>query len=204
MTAKSLKHKFQSAIADDTTQPNIVHPSNWNDDHDLWMGVRAAATPTDALINADHLTLVIVSTGGSPAALTLAAPSPGNMQLGWITKVINAGAGMVTITGSGATINGGASAVLYPRDDIEIRSQGTNDYIGMTKPASATTNAGSAGQGGKLLFGSGTALNFKPFRGNYIKHNGVLRQIPGGGIPGLGNTGVLINGTAGNLANSTV
>lgn len=50
---------------------------------------------------------------------------------------------------------------------------------------------------GQLTFTSTTALAFKPCNGDTIKINGVVFQIPTGGIAGLGNpTSVFLNGVA--------
>jgi hypothetical protein len=52
--------------------------------------------------------------------------------------------------------------------------------------------------GGLLSFVSATQLKFAPYNGNYVKINGVLYRIPSpGGIAGLGNTNITINGVAG-------
>jgi hypothetical protein len=57
---------------------------------------------------------------------------------------------------------------------------------------------------GKLAYSSTIALTFLPFGGDRIRINGVIYAIPSGGIVGLANTNVYVNGTAGqNLAAST-
>ena len=59
-------------------------------------------------------------------------------------------------------------------------------------------------EGGKLRHVSATALSFKPFNGSTIKINGALYEIPAAGIVGLANTGIRVNGVAGqNLATGT-
>src|SRR5438874_1855744 len=58
---------------------------------------------------------------------------------------------------------------------------------------------------GRLVYVSTTALSYLPFNGDLIKISGVLYQIPSGGIVGLANTGVYIDGVAAqNLAASTL
>lgn len=60
-------------------------------------------------------------------------------------------------------------------------------------------------QHGRLTYVSATALKFAPLYGNRIKINGVLYVIPNAGIAGLGNTGVFVNGVAGqNLVQNTL
>jgi hypothetical protein len=62
----------------------------------------------------------------------------------------------------------------------------------------------SAPLGGKLTLVSSTQLAFLPFKGDRIKINGTIYQIPTTGVVGLAATGVYINGVAGqNLAAST-
>jgi hypothetical protein len=58
--------------------------------------------------------------------------------------------------------------------------------------------------GGRLNFVSSTQLSFTPFRGGYIKINGVAYPIPTGGIAGLTPTGCYIDGVIGNLAAYTL
>lgn len=59
--------------------------------------------------------------------------------------------------------------------------------------------------GGYLKFVSSTQLSFLPFRGSGIQINGVIYPIPTGGVAGLANTGVYVEGVAGqNLAASTL
>lgn len=58
---------------------------------------------------------------------------------------------------------------------------------------------------GRFSYVSATACKFVPFRGDLIKINGLLYRIPAAGIAGLANTGVYINGVAGqNLGASTL
>jgi hypothetical protein len=58
---------------------------------------------------------------------------------------------------------------------------------------------------GQLAVASATALSFGPYRGNYIRINGVLLPIPVGNIPGLSNTNIYANGSPNQnlLANTT-
>jgi hypothetical protein len=131
---KSLSHKFVQAIADGT-DATLVRPSNWNDDHNLWFGIRSVSTTTDTITNADHLTTIKYSNAGT-TTVTLAAPAAGNMPSGWKTLIKNAGTGIVvfTLTG-GATVNGVASIPsLQPRDALELRSDGTVDYTSILFP----------------------------------------------------------------------
>jgi hypothetical protein len=50
---------------------------------------------------------------------------------------------------------------------------------------------------GRLTFVSATQLKFAPFKGDRIKINGTVYAIPAAGIAGLNNTGIYLNGVAG-------
>lgn len=70
---------------------------------------------------------------------------------------------------------------------------------GTFNPAQWSALAGAQGASydcGRLLFVSASALSFKPYRGNYIKLNKLLRQIPTAGIAGLATTNVFVGGVA--------
>jgi len=57
---------------------------------------------------------------------------------------------------------------------------------------------------GRLTYVSATQLAFKPFRGDILKLNKLMRTIPTAGIAGLANTGAFVNGVAAqSLAAST-
>jgi hypothetical protein len=124
---KVLKHRFQSSVADGTDATQ-VRPSNWNDDHDFWLGMRSASTTSDTISNADHCTFIRYTNVGA-IAVSLAAPSGGNMPNGWTTKIKNvqSPAGVTVTIGSG-TINGASALVLARGEAAQIFSDGTADY----------------------------------------------------------------------------
>jgi len=134
---KSLTHGFVSALTDGT-DATLVRPSNWNADHNLWLGYRTVTGTTDTIANADHLTLITYNNVGA-IAVSLPAPTtgpPATMPSGWVTTLRNISAGVVTVTGGGgATINiagiANASYALNQGDTLEIRSQGTPAYFGV-------------------------------------------------------------------------
>ena len=138
MTAKSLLHHFQSAIADGT-DTTLVRPSSWNADHDFWLGYRTVTLTTDTIANTDHLSLITYNNGG-PIAVSLPAPTtgpPATMPLGWYTRIRNIGAGVVTITGTGgATINGNATQTVKQNETLDLHGTGTNNFIGPLIPSS--------------------------------------------------------------------
>lgn len=160
MTAKILKHKFVNSVAEGT-DATLVRPSNWNDDHDLWHGYRAVTGTTDTITNIDHLALITYNNAGAVAA-GMAAPTGGNMPLGWTTRVRNIGTGLVTITGTGgATFNGAASYAVKQFETLDIHSIGTSDYaviplweqstvVGGQLPATATGDDAAAGKLGEF------------------------------------------------------
>jgi hypothetical protein len=57
---------------------------------------------------------------------------------------------------------------------------------------------------GRLEYVSATALSFKPYNGDRIRINGTIYAIPSGGIAGLANTGVFVNGTGGSSLGNNV
>jgi hypothetical protein len=73
----------------------------------------------------------------------------------------------------------------------------------VTMTAADITGAGGAlltqvgAIGGRLAWVSTTALSYLPYKGSLIRINGALYQIPSTGVVGLANTGVYLNGAAG-------
>jgi hypothetical protein len=97
--------------------------------------------------------------------------------------------------GTWATPAGGGTvtsiATTYPISGGTITNTGTLTYVG---PSNS----------GRLSYVSATAIKFVPFNGDLIKINGTVFQIPSGGIAGVANTSVFVNGLGGsNLAAST-
>jgi len=136
MTAKSLKHKFVSAVADGT-DATLVRSSNWNDEHNLYLGYRAGGVTPDTIVDGDHLSLIVYGSG-SPVTVNIAAPSGVLFALGWKCTVRNTAAGVITITGTGgATINGQPTLALNQGDTVELRSIGTPDFTGIAILSSA-------------------------------------------------------------------
>jgi hypothetical protein len=161
MTAKILKHKFQSAIVDGT-DATLVRPSNWNDDHDIWQGYRTVSGTTDTLAHTDNFSL-ITYTNVAAIAVSLAAPSGGNFPLGWNAMLRNlSSTSSVTITGTGgATINSAATYVIAPFEAVILVSTGAADYRAVPIPARglfvATTTI-AAGTSGRFLYDNAGVL----------------------------------------------
>jgi hypothetical protein len=136
MTAKILKHKFVSAIADGT-DTTLVRPSNWNDEHDLWLGYRSVTGTTDTLAQTDHISLVSYNNAAA-IAVSLPAPSGGNFGLGWKVKLRNLGGGVVTVSPA-STVNGSSAPItLAQTESLEIYGTGTSDYAGVITRAQVT------------------------------------------------------------------
>jgi hypothetical protein len=107
-----------------------------------------------------------------------------------------------------------AIAALTGTNSIYFRS-GTDTWSPVTMGGNMTFSGGvlnstAAGgtalapQAGRLTYVSATALKFAPYGGNKIQINGAQYTIPNAGIAGLANTGVFVNGVAGqNLAANT-
>jgi len=126
MVAKSLTHKFTSAVGDGT-DATLVRPSSWNDDHNFLYGYRSVTTATDTIVATDTHSLITYNSGVAVAVSV--APLPA----GFRGAVRNVGAGVVTITGtSGATINGAASLALNQNDAADLYSSGANDIAAVT------------------------------------------------------------------------
>jgi hypothetical protein len=130
MTAKSIKHKLQSAVAD-SAGAGVVKPSNWNDDHDFLLGVNAQTGTTYTFADADAWSLVTFSNASAVAVTLPQAGSSGGtvFKSGWMAFAKNRGAGLVTITPTTSTINSGATYTLAQNEEVVIISDGTNYLV---------------------------------------------------------------------------
>ena len=108
------------------------------------------------------------------------------------------GIGAVTVKDmAGRDVTGGAFiAGRY----VDLIYNGTNWILLLPNNA-----VGGVPHCGRLEAVSSTLLSFKPFNGDLIKINGQIYNIPAAGIVGMANTGVFVNGVAGqNLAASSL
>lgn len=127
MSTKSLRHKFVSAVAD-TPNPSLIRPSSWNDDHDFLLGFNSQTGLTYTIADADHLSFISFS-NAAPVAVTLpqAGSSGGTLfKSGWTVFFRNSGAGVVTITPTTSTINGGGAIPFSLGQGGILFSDGTN------------------------------------------------------------------------------
>jgi len=138
---KIIKHKFVSATADGG-DASLVRPSNWNDDHNLFLGYRKVTATSDTISDADNLTIIRYNSASAVTA-NIPVPSGGTMPLGWSTELVNIGVGVVTLTGTGgATVNGAGTLALNQNDHVQIWSDGGPDYFAITvRYVAAATSA---------------------------------------------------------------
>lgn len=129
----------------------------------------------------------------SAAAITLPTPAPTALGAGWWATTKNGGTGTVTLTPTGATIDGAASLVLTPGQSIDLFSDGTNYVTARGRGTPTTTGLGavfsSAAVSNQFLTGIGTDGNVtraQPSASNLS--NGVT----GSGAVVLANTPTLI------------
>jgi hypothetical protein len=170
MSVKSLRHKFSSGVIDgaDATQ---VRPSNWNDDHNLWLGIEAQSATTYTFNNDDHLSLVTFS-NLLPIAAALPTPSVGgNFISGWMCFARNLGAGAVTITPTTSTIDASASLTLRTGQSAAIFSDGANYFtLPMVGPGSGTFVSSLGAVTTSVNIGTSAA----PFGDLFLKSTGKL------------------------------
>src|SRR5262245_55757941 len=127
MVAKILQHKKQSTVPTDVSSTFIRPQEDWNGDaHDFWLGGRASSASTDTLLDADLWSLVRYTFSGS-VVVTLPTPTASAaFRQGWTCVLRTASGTTLTLTPTGATING-ASSITVPADrGAFIYSDGTN------------------------------------------------------------------------------
>src|SRR5262245_14776323 len=126
MVAKSLKHKFVNPQADGT-DATVTRPSNWNADHDLWLGRRSVTAATDTLLDADHLCLVQYNSASAVAVTLPQAGASSQFVAGWTTTIRNLGAGTVTVTPVTSALNETISGKTIATNEwARIYSDGAN------------------------------------------------------------------------------
>lgn len=196
-----------NAFTDDVaTDLNLVRP--------IVAGGTAAATPSDARARllteagsqlvADYNTFVF-----SPGSFYSLAGATNQPVAGHaFSGVCYSGDPLPVPPAAPANLN----VVLEARDQNDTFVPGTQwirerkagvwgSWLNMT---TVTAAQGLAPPCGRLTYVSATQLAYKPYGGNLLKINGLNYVIPNGGIAGMTNTGVYINGTAaGNLAANT-
>jgi hypothetical protein len=118
-------------------------------------GVNAQVGVTYTFVPAD-ITQLVSFTNALPVAVTLPSPSTPGFGSGHVFQAQNNGAGAVTITCSGCTINGQPALPLLSGQGAEMWSNGISDYTALSTGAggggSGTISGVTAGAG---LFGGG-------------------------------------------------
>jgi len=100
--------------------------SAWNSNG---LTVRTTAATTDTILATDD---VIVYTAGTAKAVSLPSAALSTVQLGKVYRIVNAGAGALTITPTAGTIDGAATRVMATAPTAgtpgcqQIVSDGTN------------------------------------------------------------------------------
>lgn len=108
--------------------------------------------------------------------------------------------GIATFSSSGPSLTG--RAVLKSTNADALLNLSANAIVGIVEAAEDFGTI--APQCGRLTSINTTNLSFAPKNGDKIKINGKLYEIPSGGLPGLANTGVIVNGAGGaNLVQGT-
>jgi hypothetical protein len=133
MTTKSLKHKFHSGVADGT-DTSLVRPSDWNNDHDFYIGINAQTGTSYTVADGDAWSEVSFN---NAAAVTVTLPQAGassQFLSGWRARFRNLNEGAVTIAPQTSTINGLGSLVLLRGDHAVVHSDGTNYFAAVTAP----------------------------------------------------------------------
>jgi len=150
-----------------------------------------------------------ITTGGTANAQTFTSGIgytvvPTGLWVKLKVGVTNTGATTLNMDGIGAVAvkdqsgsDLGAGALTLGRY-IDLIYDGTNWKL--MQAVGATT----VPQCGRLTRASATALSFAPYNGDLIKIDGNTYPVPSAGIAGLGNTGVLVDGGAGNLVADTL
>jgi hypothetical protein len=120
---------------------SIFAPAQTPNNARMLSGVNYRVSTTYTFVAADATRIVSFSNGASIAA-TLPAGGTTGFGAGTVFSVSDRGAGTLTITCSGCTINGAPTLVLATGQSADIYSDGTN-YV-------AATGVGGGGGGGSL------------------------------------------------------
>lgn len=107
-----------------------------------FVGVNSQSGTSYTVVTGDRGKVVKLA-NAAPIAVTLpqATAESGAFPLGWSAEIYNGGAGLITITPTTSTINGGSTITVASGSSITIVSDGTN-YIALTgKTSINVTNA---------------------------------------------------------------
>lgn len=131
------------------------------------MTVRAVTGTTDTILNSDCGDLVTFSNASAIAVTLPQAGASSQFAAGCRVRLLNKGAGTVTVTPTTSTIGGAASVTLETGEWLDAVSDATNYEISATNRATAGTNvtltksrtgvtiaASGGGGGGAVLHGA--------------------------------------------------
>ena len=144
--AITVKHKFVSAIPDDT-DATVVRPSNWNDDHDLTGTIPVANGGTGA----STLTGYVYGNGTSAMTASTTVPSTDITGLGTMSTQ-NANAVAVT----GGTVNGAT---------IGATTASTGAFTYISTSSSTSTTPTLSFNGSNAPYAAGATIS-----GSYLQH----------------------------------
>jgi hypothetical protein len=86
-------------------------------------------TTTEVINDSDRAGFITFNNGSAVAASIAQAGFGGNFAKGWWCKLYNKGAGTVTITPTGSTVNGGTTITLAQYASALLWSDGTNFFV---------------------------------------------------------------------------
>lgn len=119
--------------------PGIGSGNAWQKIVNDVISVNAQVGTSYTVLSSDRGKLV---TFANASAVAVTLPQAGTtFPVGWFAEFENRGAGLVTITPTTSTVNGGASITLGTNQSIKIISDGTNYFALTGKTATAVTGA---------------------------------------------------------------
>jgi hypothetical protein len=121
--------------------------------------VNAQTGTSYAILNSDCGKIVTFNNASSVAASIAQAGSGGNFAAGWKASFQNLGAGVVTITPTTSTINGGVNIALSQGQGMDCYSDGSN--------YTCQTGSGTGGGGGGVSSFNGRTGSVTPAANDY-------------------------------------
>lgn len=137
------------------------------------VGVNAQVGTTYTVLSSDLGKLVTFANAAAIAVtLPQATVASGAFAAGWTATFENRGAGLVTITPTTSTINGGASITLSTNQSVKIVSDGTN-YFALVGAGSIVATGAVAHQFVTAIAANGAATLVQPA---FTDISGVITQ----------------------------
>lgn len=150
-------------------------------------GVNAQTGTSYSVVSGDNGKL-LTFTNASPIAV--AFPNANTLASTFYTEIENRGAGTLTITPTGCTLDGGSALILGPNQGVRIFGDGTNYYCGRGRSSDAdlmvsdvtTNNASTAKHGFLQKLPGGTST--------FLRGDGAFSAPPGTGGGGVSAYGI--------------